>query len=163
MRWNSLCFVSLFVGATAFAEIPNTLISIQSVELNNKDKPIMRTYQERWNVYQIINEKTQKIKSINQNGKAKAIYLEPGSYCLKSFNLSDSDKVNILNPHCFKVVVNVISNTGTFVIGTRVGNDKGSASRFALLVDMKDNYSELESILAVTNSVPAVIYKSEAN
>lgn len=160
MRRIFICFL-LLVSTAALANEPNSLISVHKVELNNQNSPIEHTYAKRFNTYQLINEKTQVTKSIHQNGVAKAIYLEPGDYCLKSFSLYESHKANILNPHCFKVLDNVISNAGTFVIGTRVGNDKGSASRFALLVDMKDNYSELESLLAITNSMPAVIYKSE--
>jgi len=83
--------------------------------------------------------------------------LEAGRYCFKSFNISFSQRVNILNPLCFIVSENVLSNAGTWVVGTRVSSD----GWYALLVDMKENYSELESILKVEGSVPAVVYKPE--
>ena len=103
MRWNLLCCFFFIISNTTWAVEPNTLIAIHKVELNNKNKPIKSTYVKRYSRYQLINEKTQKIKSIYQNTTAKAIYLEPGRYCFKSFNITQTQRVSILNPLCFKV------------------------------------------------------------
>lgn len=157
MKLNSIYFLLLFFCIAVKAEEPNTLISIHKVELNNKNKPIKRTYSKKYSNYQLINENTRKIRSITQNGEAKFIYLEPGRYCFKSFNISFSQMVDILNPLCFVVSENLLSNAGTWVVGTRVSSD----GWYALLVDMKENYSELESILKVEGSIPAVVYKPE--
>jgi hypothetical protein len=157
MKWSLISFLLLFFCIAVNAKEPNLLISIHKVELNNKNKPIKRTYSKKYSEYQLINENTRKIKSFKQNRKARAIYLDPGRYCFKSFNISSSQRVNILNPLCFIVSENVLSNAGTWVVGARVSND----GWYALLVEMKDNYSELESILKVEGSVPAVFYKPE--
>ncbi len=155
MRWTLFYLLFLFLCNTALAKEPNTLISVHKVELNNKNKPIKRTYVNGYSTYQLVNEETKKVKSIDQNGKAMALYLEPGRYCFKSFNISASQKVKILNPLCFTISDNVISNVGTWVIGSRVSG----SNWYALLIDMKDNYSELETILEVDNSIPAVVHK----
>ncbi|WP_041421554.1 hypothetical protein [Shewanella sediminis] len=157
MRWNLFFLLFLFVCNASWAKEPNTLISIHKVELNNKNKPIKKTYFKRFSSYQLINEETQQVRSIHQNNEAKAIYLEPGRYCFRSFNISTSQKVKILNPLCFQVSDNAISNAGTWVIGSRVSG----TNWYALLVDIKDNYSELESILGVENSIPAIVYKPQ--
>ncbi|MFC3203235.1 hypothetical protein ACFOEW_15595 [Alteromonas oceani] len=157
MRRSLFFVLLLIVCTTTWANEPNTLISIHKVELNNKNKPIKKTYFKKYSTYQLINERTQKIKSIHQNGKAKAVYLEPGRYCFKSFNISGSQRINILNPLCFEVSGNVITNAGTWVIGSRISG----SNWYSLLIDMKENYSELESILEVGNSVPAVVFKPQ--
>jgi hypothetical protein len=150
MKYNIFCFLLFIVCSSALANTPNTLISIHAVELNNKDKPVQRTYIERA-TYRLINEKTHKITLITQKSKAKAIYLEPGQYCFKSL-----ERINIRNPACFNVLDNAISNAGTWLIGYRSFSDNDRTHRYALLVDHKDNYSELESILEVKNSVPVI-------
>jgi hypothetical protein len=156
MKSNIFCFLLFIVCSSALANTPNTLISIHAVELNNKDKPVQRTYIERA-TYRLINENTHKITLITQKSKAKAIYLEPGQYCFKSLERLNSN-INIRNPACFNVLDNAISNAGTWLIGYRSfsDNEQPSFHQYALLLDHKDNYSELESILEVKNSVPVI-------
>lgn len=155
MRRIFFYILFLFICNAAWANEPNTLISVHKVKLNNKNKPIKNTYFKRNSTYQLINEKTKKIKLVDQNGKAKALYLKPGRYCFKSFYINTVQRVNILNPLCFLVSENVVSNAGTWVIGSK----ESGSSWYALLIDIKDNYSELESILEVDNSIPATLYK----
>lgn len=158
MKWCTTWFLLfLVICPTAQAEEPNTLIAIHRVELNNKNKPIKRTYFKRNSIVQVVNEQTQKIKSINQQGKAKALYLEPGRYCFKSFNVSGSQKVKILNPYCFDISGEAVTNLGTWVIGSNVSG----SNWYALMIDIKQNHSEIESILGIKGSVPATIYKHQ--
>lgn len=139
-------------------ETANTLISVHTVELNNKGKPVKRTFK-NWSTYQLINVKTQRTTLITQKGQAKAIYLEPGEYCLKSLKRSNLN-INIQNSACFNVMSNVISNTGTWIIGYRAYSNTRSYlfHEYAALVDRKENYSDLESILEIKNSVPVTAY-----
>lgn len=156
MKYNIFSCL-LFIACTpALATTPNTLISVHKVELNNKDKPVQRTYREKA-TYRLINEKTHEITLVSQQSKAKAIYLEPGQYCFKSLD-SGNSHINLRTPVCFKVLDNTITNAGTWVIGYRsfADNKLPIIHQYALLVDHKDNYTEIESILEEKNSVPII-------
>lgn len=152
---NFVFVLVCFASTETRANEPNTLISVHKVELNNKNMPIKSSYSELWIHYRLENEETQAVTLIIQNRKAKAVYLEPGSYCFYSINKFEVEIIRIENPLCFQVQDVGVTNTGTWVIGWR--SPPWPASIYARLVDMKENYSELESILEVSASKPAIM------
>jgi hypothetical protein len=100
----------------------------------------------------LYNEDTGKTRKINQGGKAKLVYLEPGSYCFYSTDYAQLEYIKVLNPLCFNVADEGITNVGTWVLGLRLGG-----GFYCRLLDMKENFSELESIMSVSDSTPAII------
>lgn len=152
---NFVFVLVCFASTETRANEPNTLISVHKVELNNKNMPIKSSYSELWIHYRLENEETQAVTLIIQDRKAKAVYLEPGSYCF-STNYYYSAIIRIQNPLCFQVQDVGVTNAGTWVIGMRF-SPRWPKKPYARLVDMKENYSELESILEVSASKPAIM------
>ena len=147
----------LFLASTAvWAESPrnrpNTLISVHLVELSNKNTPIKRTYREIRTTYRLYREDTNETRKIRQGKRASLIFLEPGTYCFHSTNYAQLEHIRVQNPLCFTVVDEGITNAGTWILGLRIGRPH----IYARLVDMKENYSELESIKSVSGTTPAI-------
>jgi hypothetical protein len=160
VRMSTSCLLGFVLCSTNVkAQEPNTLISVHLIGLNHKGTPIKSTYDKKYNTYQLINEETREVKSIYQNGVAKLIYLQPGRYCFKSYSFSASQRIGIINPLCFDVLGHGFSNVGTWIIGGKVSR----SGWYAKLVDMKDNYAELESILDIEISTPVTVYKPKNN
>lgn len=132
---------------------PNTLISVHITEVNNKNKPVKRTYRDTYTDYRLVNYETGKKKAISQNRKAELLYLQPGTYCLYSTGYANFHILKIPNSVCFRIEDEGITNVGTWVIGIRAS----PPHMYALLIDMKENYEELESYVGVTDSTPAVM------
>jgi len=154
MKRNLLLFLfAMSIFDVKSVEI-NTLISVHEVGLNNNGKPIKRTYDKKNITYRLINDKTSTIKTIHQWGKAKALNLEPGSYCFRSWRFSDSQWAKIINPICFVVKAKGIVNAGTWVIGVKASNQEW----YAKIVDIKENYKEVETILKIGSSIPTVMH-----
>ena len=137
----------------ASANEPNTLISVHVAEINNKNKPVQRTYSDSWSTFRLINEETGKKTSVTQRRKAKFLYLEPGTHCIYSTDFANFEILRIPNSVCFRVEEKGITNAGTWVIGIRAS----PPYMYALIIDMKENYDELEAFLEVFGSTPAVM------
>ncbi len=154
-----LLSIIIFFSVEVRANKPNTIISVMAVTLNNKNKPVDAPHYRNFHTYKLINDETKEKKVVIQGKKAKFIYLAPGRYCFWSSTYGNKTELKILNPICFIVKKEGVTNTGTWVIGHRIS----SRTMYHLLVDIKDNYLELESIFNVTNSIPPDLYKKKSS
>ena len=150
-----LILVICLFTSVCWAESPNTIIALHTVELNNKGKPITRTYAERYNRVVLTNQESDDERVVEYGGLATQIYLEPGVYCFKSVYINSSQFLGIVNPLCFLVEAEGITNAGTWVIGTKVTG----SNWYAAMVDVKANYDELAGILGVQPGAAATVLK----
>ncbi|MCF2857201.1 hypothetical protein L1286_06960 [Pseudoalteromonas sp. SMS1] len=154
-RWLIVC-AALF-SATCMAKEANTLFAVHSVELNQQNKPKERTLFEKGGRFQIENMADKSVKTIYINKKVKGVYLEAGNYCYSSVFISQSQRAPIVNPICFTISNTHVNIIGTFVIGTRV-TTKGA---YALIVDIKQNYTEIAQAANQPNAKPVPLFKPE--
>ncbi|MFB2640879.1 hypothetical protein ACE02D_01085 [Shewanella bicestrii] len=151
MKRILLTIFFVFFVFDVYAQQLNTLIAVNAVSLDNKGNPIVKEYRFNRLTYRLINEDTNKTVTIRQYGRAKSLYLEPGSYCFNAWMFSTSQPVNVVNPLCFIVPQNGVVNAGTWVMGVRASNSQW----YSKLLDMKENYKEVEALLDMPNSIPA--------
>ncbi|TQF71370.1 hypothetical protein [Pseudoalteromonas luteoviolacea] len=154
-KWIIMC-LALF-SATVIANEPNTLFTINWVELNKQNKPKTRTLSEKGGRFQIVNMADSSIRTIHMNKKIKLVYLKAGNYCYSSVFISQSQRAPIANPICFTISKEQINIIGTFVIGSRV-TTKGA---YALIVDIKQNYKEIAQAANQPNAKPVPLFKPE--
>ena len=137
------------------AESPNTIIAVHTVELNNKNKPINRTYAKKSNRVIVAKQDSDVTRAIEYGGLAGFVDLEPGVYCFKSVYINHSQFLGIVNPLCFRVENEGVTNAGTWVLGTRVAGKNW----YAAIVDLKANHTELGELLEIPSGTPSVILK----
>ncbi|KZN28503.1 hypothetical protein [Pseudoalteromonas luteoviolacea] len=152
-KWILIC--SALFSATCMAKEANTLFTVHRAELNQQNKPKMRTLSEKGGRFQIENMADKSVRTIHMNKKVKGVYLEAGNYCYSSVFISQSQRAPFLNPICFTISNEHVNIIGTFVIGTRI-TTKGA---YSLILDIKQNYEEIAKAANQPNAKPVPLFK----